>query len=77
MVVLLRLQEDGGCISETCRTMCGTNLAARAARSGRSIQEIELWPYEVLGDRVWALTGSLSACDTAYVALAERLEVPW
>ncbi len=35
---------------------------------------IELWPYEVLGDRAWGLTGSLSAYDAAYVALAERLD---
>ena len=34
---------------------------------------IELWPYEVLGERSWALTGSLSSYDAAYLALAERL----
>jgi predicted nucleic acid-binding protein len=37
---------------------------------------IELWAYEVLADRVWSLTGSLSAYDAAYVALAERIEAP-
>lgn len=35
---------------------------------------IELWPYEIIGDRAWELTDSLSAYDAAYVALAERLD---
>ncbi len=35
---------------------------------------IELWPHEIIGDRAWELTGSLSAYDAAYVALAERLD---
>lgn len=34
---------------------------------------VEYWPYEVLADRVWALTGALSAYDAAYVALAELI----
>ena len=34
---------------------------------------VEYWPYEVLADRVWALTGALTAYDAAYVALAELL----
>ena len=34
---------------------------------------VEYWPYEVLGDRVWALGGALTAYDAAYVALAERI----
>ena len=32
---------------------------------------IELWPYEVLAPRAWALRPSLSVYDAAYVALAE------
>ena len=35
---------------------------------------IELWPHEIIGDRTWDLTGSLTAYDAAYVALAERLD---
>lgn len=34
---------------------------------------VEYWPYEVLADRVWALTGALTAYDAAYVALAELI----
>ena len=47
--------------------------AALAHQAARRLP-IELWPYEVLGDRVWSLAGSLSAYDAAYVALAERLD---
>ena len=32
---------------------------------------IELWPYEVLAPRAWALRLNLSLYDAAYVALAE------
>lgn len=49
--------------------------AALALQAARRLP-VELWSSEVLGDRVWALTGSLSAYDAAYVALAERLEAP-
>ena len=49
--------------------------AALAHQAARRLS-VELWPYEVLADRVWMLTGSLSAYDAAYVALAERIEAP-
>jgi predicted nucleic acid-binding protein len=32
---------------------------------------IELWPYEALAPRAWALRPNLSVYDAAYVALAE------
>lgn len=34
------------------------------------------FPHEPLADRVWQLRGSLTACDAAYVALAEGLRIP-
>jgi predicted nucleic acid-binding protein len=37
---------------------------------------LELWSVRPLVDRLWALTGALSAYDAAYVALAERLGAP-
>lgn len=37
---------------------------------------IELWPYEVLSRRVWALRTNLSTYDASYVALAELIEAP-
>lgn len=35
--------------------------------------EIELWPYELLAVRAWALRRNLSSYDASYVALAELL----
>ena len=32
---------------------------------------IELWPYELLASRAWALRDNLSVYDASYVALAE------
>jgi len=37
---------------------------------------VELWPHELLANRVWELRRNLTAYDAAYVALAERLEAP-
>lgn len=34
---------------------------------------IELWPWELLGERAWELRADLSTYDAGYVALAERL----
>lgn len=35
---------------------------------------IELWPYELLGHRVWALRHNLSSYDASYVAVAEMID---
>jgi predicted nucleic acid-binding protein len=32
---------------------------------------IELWPYDLLAERVWELRKNLSAYDAAYIAVAE------
>ena len=37
---------------------------------------VDLYPYEPLADRVWALRDNLTAYDAWYVALAEALAVP-
>lgn len=37
---------------------------------------IQLWPYEILADRVWQLRATMTSYDAAYVALAETLGVP-
>jgi len=34
---------------------------------------VTLWPYEVLGARIWQLRPNLTSYDAAYVALAETL----
>ena len=37
---------------------------------------IELWPYDLLAERVWELRKNLSAYDAAYVAVAELAGAP-
>lgn len=37
---------------------------------------VDLWPYEVLSTRTWALRTNLSSYDAAYIALAEILAAP-
>jgi predicted nucleic acid-binding protein len=37
---------------------------------------VELYPYEILGPRVWELRQNVSAHDAWYVALAEALGAP-
>lgn len=37
---------------------------------------IELWPYELLGLRVWELRKNLSSYDASYVAVAELSGAP-
>lgn len=37
---------------------------------------VELFGYEPLAERVWALRGSVTAYDAWYVALAEALDAP-
>ena len=35
---------------------------------------VELWPYDVLAERIWELRANLSSYDAAYVALAELMD---
>jgi predicted nucleic acid-binding protein len=35
---------------------------------------VELWPYEMLANRVWELRSNLTCYDASYVALAELLD---
>jgi predicted nucleic acid-binding protein len=59
---ILRRHELSGAIS--------ADQAAQAHMDLRDLA-IELWPYELLADRVWQLRADLTAYDAAYVALAE------
>ncbi len=58
-----------------CRMLLTDRSAARAVEVWHSIP-IELWSVRTVVDRLWALTGALSAADAAYVTLAERLGAP-
>ena len=37
---------------------------------------VELFPYDLLAERIWELRGAVTAYDGWYVALAESLDVP-
>lgn len=52
--------------------------ADQAAQAHADLLElsIELWPYELLGHRVWELRRNLSSYDASYVAVAEVAKAP-
>jgi len=47
-----------------------------AAYQGLMSLPIDLYPFEPLSDRVWALRHNLTSYDAWYVALAEALDAP-
>lgn len=49
---------------------------ARLAFGAFADLSIELWPWEVVAQRVWQLGDNLSSYDAAYVALAENIGCP-
>jgi predicted nucleic acid-binding protein len=38
--------------------------------------DVDLYPYEAMGDRAWELRATLTSYDASYVALAERIGAP-
>jgi predicted nucleic acid-binding protein len=58
--------------------LAGSIAAGEAAQAHADLVElpIELWPYEVLADRVWQLRSNLTSYDAACVALAETVGAP-
>jgi len=52
--------------------------ADQAAQAHVDLMElpIELWPYDLLGWRVWELRRNLSSYDASYVAVAEMVAAP-
>jgi predicted nucleic acid-binding protein len=49
---------------------------ARVALGDLLSLPVELHPFDLVADRVWALRETVSAYDAWYVALAEALDVP-
>lgn len=49
---------------------------AQDARDALATLTLERYPHPALTDRMWELRHNLSAYDAAFVALAERLDVP-
>jgi predicted nucleic acid-binding protein len=50
----------------------------RAAAAFVELQQwpVQTWPFGLLAGRIWELRHTITAYDAAYVALAERLDVP-
>ena len=57
------------------RTLISPDQAAQAHADLLDLP-VELWPWDVLAERAWALRHNLTSYDAAYVALAEILEAP-
>ena len=64
---ILRRAALAGDISDDIASLAHADLLALA---------VELFPYDVLADRIWELRGAVTAYDGWYVALAESLKAP-
>lgn len=64
---ILRRAVRGGAISEDVAALAHSDLLAL---------RVELFPYELVAERVWDLRGSVTAYDAWYVAIAEHLNAP-
>ena len=53
-----------------------SGIQAAAARVQAHLIPVDLWPWDLLGNRAWELRDNLSTYDAGYVALAELLRVP-
>jgi len=49
---------------------------ARLAFDGLAQLSVELWPWEIMAERVWQLGDNLTSYVAAYVALAESVGCP-
>ena len=50
------------------------NVEATLAHDALLALPLQLWPYDVLAERAWALRETITPYDAAYVALAEVLD---
>ena len=64
---ILRRAALAGDVSDDIASLAHADLVALA---------VELFPYDVLAERVWELRGAVTAYDGWYVALAESLKAP-
>ena len=64
---ILRRAALAGDVSDDIASLAHADLGALA---------VELFPYDVLADRIWELRGAVTAYDGWYVALAESLKAP-
>ena len=64
---ILRRAALAGDVSDDIASLAHADLLALA---------VELFPYDVLADRIWELRGAVTTYDGWYVALAESLKAP-
>ena len=64
---ILRRAALAGDVSDDIASLAHADLLALA---------VELFPYDVLADRIWELRGAVTSYDGWYVALAESLKAP-
>ena len=64
---ILRLAALAGDVSDDIASLAHADLVALA---------VDLFPYDVLADRIWELRGAVTTYDGWYVALAESLKAP-
>ena len=64
---ILRRAALAGDVSDDIASLAHADLVALA---------VELFPYDVLAERIWELRGAVTAHDGWYVALAESLKAP-
>jgi predicted nucleic acid-binding protein len=64
---ILRRAERAGDVSSATAALAHADLVAL---------RVLLFPYDVVGDRVWELRSTITAYDAWYVALAEALGAP-
>ncbi len=55
--------------------LIGADRAQAAHRAAVDLQ-VQLWPYQVVAERVWALRDTLTSYDAAYCAVAELAQAP-
>ena len=64
---ILRRAALAGDVSDDSASLAHADLVALA---------VELFPYDVLAERIWELRGAVTTYDGWYVALAESLKAP-
>jgi len=64
---ILRRAALAGDVSDDIASLAHADLGALA---------VELFPYDLLAERIWELRGAVTAYDGWYVALAESLRAP-
>lgn len=64
---ILRRHSTAGLLDSSVATMAHRDLVDLP---------VDLYPYQVVGERVWRLRHNLTAYDAAYVAVAEALAAP-